>query len=58
MNTWFVFFFTVLMIAIGPFLTIWALNTLFPVLDIPYTWQTWVSVIFVGAVFKTPVKKD
>lgn len=38
----------VLVIAIGPLLTIWALNTLFPVLDIPYTFWTWLAVVFLG----------
>ena len=27
----------------GPLLGIWSLNTLFPVLTIPYTWQTWAA---------------
>ena len=31
------------LIVIGPLLGIWALNTLFPVLAIPYTWQTWLA---------------
>jgi hypothetical protein len=43
----------VFLVIIGPILTIWSLNTLFPVLVIPYTWQTWVSVVIVGALFKT-----
>jgi len=29
------------LIFIGPLLTIWALDTLFPVLNIPYTLETW-----------------
>jgi hypothetical protein len=33
----------VIAIVIGPLLGIWALNTLFPVLEIPYTWQTWLA---------------
>jgi hypothetical protein len=33
----------VIAIVIGPLLGIWALNTLFPVLTIPYTWQTWLA---------------
>jgi hypothetical protein len=33
----------VIVIVIGPLLGIWALNTLFPVLTIPYTWETWLS---------------
>lgn len=28
-----------------PFAVIWALNTLFPVLAIPYTWSTWVATV-------------
>ena len=27
----------------GPIVGIWSLNTLFPVLAIPYTWQTWLA---------------
>jgi hypothetical protein len=33
----------VLAIAIGPLLGIWSLNTLFPVLAIPYTLETWAA---------------
>jgi hypothetical protein len=33
----------VVVIIFGPLLGIWSLNTLFPVLAIPYTWQTWVA---------------
>jgi hypothetical protein len=33
----------ILLIIIGPLLTIWSLNTLFPVLAIPYTLQTWAA---------------
>lgn len=39
----------------GPFITIWALNTLFPVLAIEYTFQTWLAAIILGSVFKTTV---
>ena len=35
-------------IAFLPFLTIWALNTLFPVLAIPYTLETWAAAILLG----------
>lgn len=38
------------LVAIGPLLTLWALNTLFPVLAIPYTLETWAAtVLLVGA---------
>ena len=30
-------------IVFGPLLGIWSLNTLFPVLAIPYTWETWAA---------------
>lgn len=43
--------FVVLFILIGPFLTIWSLDTLFPSLDIPYTWQTWFAVVFLNSFF-------
>ncbi len=33
-------------ILVGPLLGIWSLNTLFPVLNIPYTWQTWAAFLF------------
>ena len=35
--------FIVLLVAIGPLLTIWSLNTLFPQLNIPYSFETWRS---------------
>lgn len=41
----------ILLIVVLPFLTIWALNTLFPVLAIPYTWQTWFAVNIVKGIF-------
>lgn len=40
--------FAILLIIVGPLLTIWALNTLFPVLAIPYSLETWAAVILVG----------
>ena len=45
----------IFLIVIGPILTIWALNTLFPVLAIPYTIETWVAALIVGALLKTKV---
>ena len=39
-------------IAVGPLLSIWALNTLFPVLAIPYTLETWSAMALVGGVFQ------
>ena len=37
----------VIIIVFGPLLGIWSLNTLFPVLNIPYTWQTWAAYFLV-----------
>jgi hypothetical protein len=33
----------VIAVVFGPLLGIWSLNTLFPVLAIPYTWETWLA---------------
>ncbi len=30
---------------LGPLFVVWALNTLFPILEIPYTFSTWCAVI-------------
>ncbi len=35
----------IVVIVIGPLLGIWSLNTLFPVLAIPYTWETWAAFL-------------
>ena len=42
----------VIIVIVGPLLSIWALNTLFPVLAIPYTIQTWAAVMLVGGLFR------
>ena len=47
--------FIVFLIVVGPLLTIWALNTLFPVLAIGYTWQTWLAVVILGGLFKSSI---
>jgi len=33
----------VFVIIVGPLVGIWSLNTLFPVLHIAYTWETWLA---------------
>ena len=51
-----VFFYLVLIIALivfGPLCSIWALNTLFPVLAIPYTFETWLAMILLGGVINS-----
>jgi hypothetical protein len=45
----------VVLLVLGPLLTIWALNTLFPALAIPYSLETWAAVIILGGVFKSNV---
>lgn len=47
--------FVLFMLVIGPILTIWALNTLFPALAIPYSIETWFAVVILGALFKSKV---
>jgi hypothetical protein len=46
------------LVILGPLVTIWALNTLFPVLAIPYTLDTWFAVIVVAGLFKTRVEMN
>ena len=36
---------------LGPIATIWALNTLFPVLAIPYTFSTWGAALILAGLF-------
>ena len=46
----------VLIILLGPVLLIWSLNTLFPVLNIPVTLDTWLAVVILSGLFKTTIK--
>jgi hypothetical protein len=48
----------VLLFIAGPLLMIWALNTLFPVLDIAYSFETWISIIVLAGLFRTTVKVE
>ena len=43
----------VIVLIVGPLASIWALNTLFPVLAIPYTIQTWAAMLLVGGIFRS-----
>jgi len=45
----------VALVVLGPLFVIWSMNTLFPILAIPYTWQTWLSVLVMSAFFQTKV---
>jgi len=44
-----------LVIIVGPLLTIWSFNTLFPTMNIPYNLYTWFAVIILGAFFRANV---
>jgi hypothetical protein len=46
-----------ILVIIGPFLSIWALNTLFPVLAIPYTFETWAAIILIKGLLTVSVNK-
>lgn len=39
----------IILIIVGPFISIWALNTLFPVLAIPYTVWTWLAMLVLNS---------
>ena len=43
----------VIIVIVGPLASIWALNTLFPVLAIPYTLETWAAMLLVGGMFRS-----
>jgi hypothetical protein len=47
----------VALVILGPLLVIWSLNTLFPVLAIPYALDTWFAVIVVAGLFKTTIEQ-
>ena len=47
----------ILAIVAGPLVNIWAINTLFPVLAIPYTFSTWLAALVVTALFTAKVGK-
>ncbi len=44
-----------LVIGVGPLLTIWSCTTLFPTMNIPYNLYTWFAVIILGAFFRANV---
>ena len=45
----------VVLIIAAPIATIWGLNTLFPVLNIPYTLETWLAAYIIPAALKSNV---
>jgi len=59
MKVFLVVAFVIALVILGPLVTIWSLNTLFPVLAIPYTFDTWCASIVLAGLFKTTItKKD
>ena len=53
---WLFLFLLLLVLAlVTPLVTIWALDTLFPALAIPYNIETWLATIILAAVLKTRV---
>ncbi len=46
------FLILVILVVIGPLLTIWSLNTLFPVLAIPYSIETWLATAVIAGIFR------
>lgn len=45
----------VAIVVLGPFATIWAMNTLFPSLAIPFTFDTWAAVVVLGGALRANV---
>ena len=39
-------------VLLGPLLTIWSLNTLFPVLAIPYSIETWLATAVIAGIIR------
>ena len=58
MRTFLISMLIVVLILFGPLITIWALNTMFPVLAIPYSWETWLAVVVLSGLFKTTISKS
>lgn len=49
-----------LLIVFGPLAVIWSLNTLFPILAIPYNFYSWLAVVLLNLTWmsKSVIKKD
>jgi hypothetical protein len=52
MKYFFVLLLVVALIILGPLATIWALNTLFPALNIGYGLNEWIAVIILAGVIR------
>jgi hypothetical protein len=42
----------ILLVAVGPLVTLWSVNTLFPSLNIPYDFFTWLATVILGLFFR------
>ena len=51
-NTIMLAIFLLILVILGPIVTIWALNALFPVLAIPYTLETWFAAVIIGGIIR------
>ncbi len=56
MNILLILLLAVLIFIGAPIALIWALNTLFPVLAIPYTLETWLAAFIIPAAFKANIE--
>ena len=51
-NTIMLVIFLLILVILGPIVAIWSLNTLFPVLAIPYTIETWLATAVIAQIFR------
>jgi hypothetical protein len=51
----FVVLLVITLCVLAPFAIVWSLNTLFPLLAIPYTFETWLATVVLSGVFKTTI---
>ena len=47
--------FAVLALIFGPLATLWAVNTLFPMLAIPYNFYSWLAVVVINLTLRSNV---
>lgn len=45
-------------VIVGPLATIWSLNTLFPILNIPFSFDTWAAALLLGGALSFRRNKD
>ena len=47
----------IISIIVGPLITLWTLNTLFPALAIPYAFKTWLAALVLNMSLAAKVSK-